>query len=75
MDDGTGNFKQLNKEELEKEIEEKGEEVKQYVFQKKEVLKIKGSTFRIKSIGKGVMILKLLPRIEDEDLPEECPEE
>ena len=75
MDTGKGKFVELNDKQIKEVVEKHGEEVKQVIFQKKEIVRIKGSDFRIRSIGSHVMTLILVPKIEDEKQSGETPKD
>lgn len=60
MDTGKGHFKPLGRQEAEKQM--KTDE--SVVFRVGEILKIKGSRFRVEKMLKKKMILKLLPKIK-----------
>lgn len=73
MDNEKGKFEELTDKQVKEVVEKHGEEAKQIIFQKKEIVKVKGSDFRIRSIGSRVMTLTLLPKIEEEKKQEETP--
>jgi len=75
MDTGKGKFEELTDKQAKEIVEKRGEEVKQVIFQKKEILRVKGSDFRIRSIGSHVMTLVLLPKIDDEKQSGETPQD
>lgn len=63
MDTGKGHFKQLGRKEAETQM--KADE--SVVFKVGEILKVKGSRFRVEKVLKKKMILKLLPKIQRQE--------
>jgi hypothetical protein len=64
MDTGNGEFKQLDQAEYNEELLKQLDGSSDGIFCKGEILEIKGSTFRVVSIGKKFMNLKLLPKLK-----------
>lgn len=73
MDNEKGRFVELNGKQVNELVGKTEEEAKQITFRTKEIVRIKGSDFRIRSIGSRVMTLTLLPKIEEEKKQEETP--
>ncbi len=63
MDDRQGNFKEIPS----KKFEEQMQTAKPMVFKQGEILEIQGSRFRIESINRKRMSLKLLPALKHQE--------
>ena len=62
MDQGDGTFRQVDEDEIKKHFKDKKAAMEKDLFQKGEEVKIKNSRFKILSIGKREMHLRLLPK-------------
>jgi len=63
MDNGKGNFIPIT----EKKFEEQINEPEPMVFREGEILKIRGSRFRVEKIYKRKITLKLLPQLKGDE--------
>lgn len=63
MDDGRGRFRMLSEQEAKPLVENESQGLPvDHVFRTGEVVELKGSKFRVKSISPKGLKLKLLPR-------------